>query len=126
MWLLAAQECGRSVANLEALTIGKFPKELEKMFTQQEVGLFPSPREVSFQCSCPKGASMCKHVAAALYGVGARFDEDPTLFFTLRDIPFEDLLKKSIEEKMGNMLQNAGVKTKRVIDEADIGDLFGL
>ena len=37
-------------------------------------GLFPAPREIEMFCSCPDWAGMCKHVAAVLYGVGARLD----------------------------------------------------
>ena len=69
---------------------------------------------------------MCKHVAAVLYGIGARFDEDPTLFFKLRNIEIDALIKKSVEEKMKNMLKNSGKKTRRVIKDADIGGLFGI
>jgi uncharacterized Zn finger protein len=68
---------------------------------------------------------MCKH-AAALYGIGARFDEDPLLFFKLRGVPFEELLKKSIDEKIANMMKNSGKKSKRVIVGEDISDIFGI
>jgi len=50
--------------------------------TREKTGLFPAPREIAFRCSCPDGASMCKHVAATLYGVGARLDEEPALLFS--------------------------------------------
>lgn len=69
---------------------------------------------------------MCKHVAAVLYGIGARFDEDPVLFFTLRGINVELLLKKSVEAKMKSMLKNADQKTGRVMADADVGKLFGV
>jgi len=69
---------------------------------------------------------VCKHVAAVLYGVGARLDNDPILFFKLRDIDFEELLKKSMESKMQSMLKNADKKSKRVIEDDEVFDLFGL
>ena len=69
---------------------------------------------------------MCKHVAAALYGVGARLDNDPMLFFTLRGVDFSELLKKSLEEKIDSMLKNAGKKSARTIDDADLAEMFGL
>jgi uncharacterized Zn finger protein len=34
---------------------------------------------------------MCKHVAATLYGVGARLDAEPELFFRLRRVDQLDL-----------------------------------
>jgi len=69
---------------------------------------------------------MCKHVAAVLYGIGARFDDDPTLFFQLRDIKFTELLKKSVEEKMDSMLKNAGKATARTLTDVDVFELFGV
>ena len=69
---------------------------------------------------------MCKHVASVLYGIGARFDEDPTLFFLLRDIEFTELLKKSVEEKMDSMLKNVGKATIRTMKDVDTLELFGV
>lgn len=76
--------CGK-IETLERLLSGDFPDEMKELF-QGEDGLFPQPSEISFQCSCPDWALMCKHVAAALYGVGARLDMNPALFFELRGI----------------------------------------
>jgi len=58
-------------------------------------GLFPAPQEIQFSCSCPDWASMCKHVAAVLYGVGARLDEQPELIFTLRRVDAKDLVTQA-------------------------------
>jgi uncharacterized Zn finger protein len=125
-WEEMASICGRSIENIDQLAEGKFPKELETLFTQKGKGLFPSPKEIKFSCSCPDWAYMCKHVAAAMYATGARLDEDPLLFFTLRDIDFTRLLKKSVDEKMESMLKNFGKKTNRVMDDPDIHSLFGV
>jgi uncharacterized Zn finger protein len=118
--------CGKSIANIDQLADGKFPKELETLFTQKDKGLFPAPEEIRFSCSCPDWASMCKHVAAVMYATGARLDEEPLLFFTLRNIDFTELLKKSVEEKTSGMLKNAGKKTPRVLENANLKDLFGI
>lgn len=124
-WRNILNACSHKISGIEELVEGKFPKALEELFISKEKGLFPSPKEIKFNCSCPDWASMCKHVAAVLYGIGARFDEDPTLFFKLRSIDFEALLKKSVEEKMQSMLLNANKKSKRIIDdEIDISKLF--
>lgn len=77
--------CGDKIQNLEALMEGDFPDELREAFLQQG-GLFPEPKEIAFNCSCPDWALMCKHVAAVLYGVGARFDENPLLFLNCADL----------------------------------------
>ncbi|MDR3299348.1 MAG: SWIM zinc finger family protein [Candidatus Accumulibacter sp.] len=124
-WRAVAQQVGRRIDGMAELVEGKFPEELCEIFMRQGDGLFPSPREIHMQCSCPDYAVMCKHVAAALYGIGARLDDDPLLFFKLRAIPFEELLKKSVDEKMKNLLKNANRKTDRVL-KGDIVRIFGL
>ena len=125
-WEAAIAACSRQIDSISDLAAGKFPQELESVFTEKGEGLFPSPKEIHFDCSCPDWASMCKHIAAVLYGIGARFDDDPLLFFKLRGIDFELLIKKSVEEKMKSMLEHADEKTSRVLDDEEIGDLFGL
>jgi uncharacterized Zn finger protein len=124
-WKTVAEQVGRRIGSLAELVEGKFPEELGEIFMRQGEGLFPSPREIHMQCSCPDYAVMCKHVAAVLYGIGARLDDDPLLFFKLRAIPFEALLKKSVDEKMKNLLRNANRKTERVL-KGDIAGIFGL
>ena len=69
---------------------------------------------------------MCKHVAAVLYGIGARFDDDPLLFFKLRGIPYEDLLRESVEGNMRQLLANANKKSDRVLTAIDLNGVFGL
>jgi predicted Rossmann fold nucleotide-binding protein DprA/Smf involved in DNA uptake len=69
---------------------------------------------------------MCKHVAAALYGIGARLDEDPSLFFTLRGVCTEDLVAGAIQDKTAELLLKAGRKSARVIEDTDLASLFGL
>jgi len=125
-WDTVLTLCNHKIDNLEELVDGKFPKELEEIFTLEGKGLFPTKKEIKFDCSCYDSAHMCKHVTAALYGIGARFDEDPILFFKLRDIDFEVLLKKTVEQKMQSLLENAGKKTSRVIDDDEAFDLFNL
>lgn len=125
-WNKIVEQCSHKIASMAELVEGKFPNEFAELFLQQGQGLFPSLKEIRFDCSCPDWADMCKHVAAVLYGIGARFDNDPMLFFKLRDIDFTKLLKKSIDEKIDCMLKNADKKSKRVIDDADISELFGV
>ena len=106
--------------------MGDFPKELDEMFSDSKNGIFPSPREIHFKCTCPDSARICKHIAAVLYGVGSKLDEDPILFFKLRAIDFEELLKKSMEDKMQRMLKNSDKKSERVIADEEIFGLFGV
>lgn len=125
-WHKITEICNHRIDTMETLLAGKFPKEFDDVFSASKGGMFPSPKEIHFECSCPDSAMMCKHIAAVLYGIGARLDEEPILFFKLRGIDFQELLKKSMEQKMQSMLKNADNKSKRIIDDADISDLFGL
>ena len=88
--------------------------------------MFPAPKEIHFDCSCPDWAVMCKHVAAVLYGIGARLDNNPMLFFELRDLDGQALVKKSMERKLENMLKNAGKRSEREIDASEVFGIFGL
>ena len=119
------QTCGKRVETLEKLLAGDFPEELKELFTQRG-GLFPSSREISFSCSCPDWALMCKHVAAVLYGIGARLDESPSLFFELRGIEMGRFIDVAIANRVERMLKNAGRTSGRTIDEGDIRGLFGI
>lgn len=121
----AIEQCGRKIENLERLVNGDFPKELKEMFLGDK-GLFPEPREISFTCSCPDWALMCKHVAAVLYGIGARFDENPLLFFELRGIDVERFIDVTLANRVESMLVNADTPSERIITGKDWGNLFGI
>ena len=118
-------QCGKKVQNLESLINGEFPEELEDLFTGRD-GLFPAPREISFRCSCPDWAIMCKHVAACMYGIGVRVDENPFYFFELRGIDPDRFISVTLENKVESMLANAENPSSRIIEEADLTALFGV
>lgn len=118
-------QCGKRVQNLESLIHGEFPEELSELFTGQD-GLFPAPREISFRCSCPDWAIMCKHVAACMYGIGVRVDENPFYFFELRGIDPERFISVTLENKVESMLANAERPSSRILEEADLTALFGV
>lgn len=86
-------------------------------------GLFPAPKEIEFSCSCPDWAALCKHVAAVLYGVGARLDQQPELLFGLRRVDGKDLLARA-----GAVAPRAGKSptADRLLDESALGDVFGI
>ena len=119
------EECGSQIDNLDRLLKGDFPAEMKEIFLETD-GLFPTPREISFSCSCPDWALMCKHVAAVLYGIAVRFDEDPLLFFELRGIDVERFVQVTLENSVESMLSNADVKSDRIIYDNDWEELFGL
>ncbi len=126
VWKLITESCEGKLDSLQSLLDGKFPKELMELFTVQGKGLFPSPKEISFECSCPDYASMCKHVAAVLYGVGASLDTNPALFFVLRNVHLEDLISKAVAQKTKKLLEKAKTKSCRVIAGNDVSELFGI
>lgn len=117
--------CSNKIDSLESLISGDFPDEFKTLFTNDE-GLFPNPKEISFQCSCPDWALMCKHVAAVLYGIGARLDDNPFLFFTLRGIDVDQLIDTTIANKVELMLSHTDVKSDRILENSFIHDIFGI
>ena len=118
--------CGKKLSNLESLLSGDFPDEMKELFFEKD-GLFPSPAEISFTCSCPDWALMCKHVAATLYGIGARFDKDPLLFFELRGIDVGKFIDVTLQDRVDEMLSMSTNKTSRMMDEnIDISEIFGV
>lgn len=125
-WDDVAKKCIGKIHSMEELVAGKFPKVLEELFTSKGKGLFPSPEEITLNCDCPDWATMCKHVAAALYGVGARLDENPKLFFTLRKVNIEDLIAEAINKQAETLLEKSKTKGRRVIEDSDIFDMFGI
>ena len=119
------EKCGRRIENMESLVKGEFPDDLRELFTGRN-GLFPSPKEISFNCSCPDWALMCKHVAAVMYGIGVRLDENPFYFFELRGIDADRFINVALESKVESMLSNADKMSERIIKEADLTALFGV
>jgi uncharacterized Zn finger protein len=126
VWRQIRAACAGRLASLQELLEGRFPKGLTELFTAKGSGLFPAPQEIDFHCSCPDYAYMCKHVAAVLYGIGTRLDEDPGLFFVLRKVKMDDLITQAVRDKSERLLKQAKKKTARVIDDTDLGEVFGI
>jgi len=123
LWRSICTDCAGGIDSLVELLQGRFSNGVMERFCRQERGLFPKSSEIRFSCTCPDGAYMCKHVAAALYGVGARLDERPELLFRLRAVDENDLVA-GLDDDMpfSNQPLDAG-KTLKV---DDISALFGL
>ncbi len=119
--------CKGQMDSLKQLLAGQFPKTLEAVFTRKGEGLFPAPEEISLDCSCPDWAVMCKHVAAVLYGVGARLDQDPSLFFVLRKADVKDLVSETVKAGKKELLTRSRQKSSRIMeDQAGLSALFGI
>jgi len=122
-WRAVVRECAGRIDSLVELLRGRFSRGVMEVLIRPHTGLFPSPGEISFECSCPDWAGMCKHVAATLYGVGARLDEQPELFFRLRHVDQTDLL--TAVGSGAALAERAGAKRKRIADSA-LADVFGI
>lgn len=126
IWHKIKTSCEDTLESFQDLLAGAFPKALGEIFTSRDTGMFPAPREIKFSCSCPDWASMCKHVAAVLYGVGARLDEDPKLFFRLRDADITKLIKQTVAGRTEKLLEKASRKSARIMEDADLSAVFGI
>jgi len=126
IWETLTNGCAGKLDSMQELLDGKFPKALSELFTAKGKGLFPAPKEISLKCNCPDYATMCKHVAAVLYGIGVRLDDDPSLFFALRDVKIEDLISETISKKAQTLLGKSNRRSRRVIEDADISGMFGI
>lgn len=122
-WQLIGASCSGSIDSLVELLQGKLSKVVMERICKPGTGLFPSPKEIQFSCSCPDWASMCKHVAAVLYGVGARLDQQPELLFKLRKVDAKDLVTQA-----STALPKARKSpvSKKVLDDSALADVFGI
>jgi uncharacterized Zn finger protein len=122
-WLAVVKACAGKIDSLVELLQGRFSRGVMEVLIRPQSGLFPSPRDIAFECSCPDWAAMCKHVAATLYGVGARLDQNPDLFFRLRRVDQAELLT---EAGSGRTLAAGGNGKQRRIAESALADVFGI
>ncbi|MCI0682328.1 MAG: SWIM zinc finger family protein [Gemmataceae bacterium] len=123
-WARIKKSCARSIDSLIDLLQGRFDQGIMERLSQRDDGLFPQPREIDMDCSCPDWAGMCKHVAAVLYGVGARLDRSPEMLFTLRDVDHLDLIGEAVDAK--NLDQALQGKVDADLRGADLGEVFGI
>jgi len=97
-WRAVVKACAGKIDSVVELLAGRFDESVMRQVCRQGTGLFPAPAEMTFRCTCPDGAGggwMCKHVAASLYGVGVRLDEDPALLFLLRQVDHAELIARA-------------------------------
>ena len=121
-WKALSAECSSGLASLVELLAGQLSSGVMERLCARGTGLFPLPKELQFRCSCPDYASMCKHVAATLYGVGARLDQRPELLFELRHVDASDLIAKASTAAVLDRAEGSA----RVIADDDLGAIFGI
>jgi uncharacterized Zn finger protein len=123
-WKAIQARCQGKIGSLIELLQGKISDEIMAIVTDPNDGLFPKPKEIKLNCSCPDWATMCKHIAAVLYGVGARLDTHPELLFKLRGVDHNDLISAATASAIGGTTQPSG--RRRTLDPAKLGDVFGI
>ncbi len=120
-WKDLITQCSGAIGSIIELLQGKLSSTVMGIITHKEKGLFPHPKEIKLNCSCPDWAEMCKHVAAVLYGVGARLDDSPELLFELRKVDHLELVAHPTLAP-ASILQD-GTKT---LHNKDLASIFGI
>jgi uncharacterized Zn finger protein len=121
-WESVKRSCSGRIGSLIDLLRGKLDHGVMEVVTDRKEGLFPLPGEMKFDCDCPDWAGMCKHVAAVLYGVGARLDESPEMLFVLRGVNHEELV--DVTAAITDAAK-AGTSRRRIASSG-IADVFGI
>jgi len=122
-WRSICADCAGGIDSLVELLQGRFSQGVMERLCRQESGLFPSPQEIKLSCSCPDWASMCKHVAAVLYGIGTRLDQQPELLFKLHKVDKKELIANAGK---GLPLGGKVVAPEKTLGHEDLSAIFGL
>jgi uncharacterized Zn finger protein len=122
-WASVVERCRGRIGSLVELLRGRLSGEVMQIVTERDQGLFPSPTEIEFSCTCPDRAALCKHVAAALYGIGVRLDARPELLFTLRRTDAGELVAQAAT---GGALRHAHGLRVNALAGTSLSELFGV
>jgi uncharacterized Zn finger protein len=122
-WQAICRDCTGAIDSLVELLQGRLAKGVMDRVCRQGDGLFPAPGEIKLRCSCPDWAGMCKHVAAVLYGIGARLDQEPELLFVLRGVEVGELVAGA-DERLAK--PKDAPAAANILDAGDVAALFGL
>jgi uncharacterized Zn finger protein len=123
-WARVKRGCAGKIGSVVELLRGSLDRNVMEIVTRRDDGLFPAPREIQLECSCPDWADMCKHVAAALYGVGARLDHAPELLFTLRGVDASEMLEAAVATPRAS--PGTAARTDRVLAADQLSSVFGI
>jgi uncharacterized Zn finger protein len=123
-WKELKKLCTGKVGTLIELLSGKLSDEIMRHVTDHEHGLFPAPREIQMSCSCPDYADCCKHLAATLYAVGCKLDNEPALLFTLRGVDAQEMIGESAQNAVASF--TTGGDKADTISDSDLADVFGI
>lgn len=121
-WEAIKLACAGQITSAVELLSGKLSDATMHILTDAETGMFPHADDFDLDCSCPDFARLCKHLAAVLYGVGARLDAAPELLFTLRGVDPTELIASAAT----NLVAAPAGSTKKTVKHADLADVFGI
>jgi uncharacterized Zn finger protein len=124
-WKTLQSRSQGKIGSLIELLQGKVSDEIMAIVTHKDGGLFPKPKEIKLSCSCPDYAGLCKHLAAVLYGIGARLDSRPELLFKLRGVDHNDLIS-AVDPAIALGSPSKASGRRRTLDSAALGDVFGI
>lgn len=120
IWKTIKKQCGGQIGSMLELLQGRLSDQVMSIVTDQKKGLLPLPGQISLGCNCPDWAKMCKHLAAVLYGVGHRLDQQPDLLFILRGVNAKELISGDIS------LPESRAATSKTIADDQLADIFGV
>ena len=120
-WKALKQRCAGGIGSLLELLQGRLSEQVMGIVSDRDSGLFPKPGEMKFSCNCPDWATMCKHVAATLYGVGNRLDAQPELLFRLRGVDPTKLIEAGTAAPL-----TRGPASRDDLAEHQLGAIFGI
>jgi len=121
-WAKVRKQCTGQIGSMLELLQGQLSGQVMEIVTDPVTGLFPQPKDITLHCDCPDWADMCKHVAAVLYGIGARLDERPELLFVLRGVDHEELISADLDMRVAT----AGKGKRRRLANQDLSNVFGI
>jgi len=119
-WERIKRQCAGQIGSMLELLQGRLSDQVMAVVADRDTGLFPKPGQIEFDCTCPDWATMCKHVAAVLYGVGNRLDAQPALLFTLRHADPQELI--AVDLGLPDYA-NDGAQT---LADDQLADVFGI
>ena len=120
-WHTIKNTCMGKISSLLDLLSGQLSTGVMDVVCHPQGGLFPLSHELELSCDCLDWTTMCKHIAAVLYGVGSRLDADPAQLFKLRGVNFEELI--DVNQAVLDVTSTREGRRKR-LDDTALNDLF--
>ena len=119
-WKSIKRRCSGQIGSIIELLQGRLSGGVMAVVTDRGTGLFPKPKEIGLNCTCPDWADMCKHVAAVLYGVGSRLDDSPESLFSLRGVDAAQLIDAELALPAGKATGD------NTLADDDLAGIFGI